>query len=94
VSELEPLFGFSIVLLFMSVLPAAVISWIWGGKAVFYVCAALGFATIAFLTWIALTAVFSAGMEGLAFVIWPALYLTVCFGAFLGYAIVRILKPT
>lgn len=92
-SELEPLFSLLLVLLCISVIPAAVIAWIWGGRGVLYACAALGLATIALLAWFALTADFSTGMEGLAFVVWPLLYIAVCFGAFLGYAIVHILRP-
>jgi len=93
VSELEPLFELMLVLLSVSVIPAASIAWIWGGKAVVYVCAAIGLGTVVFLAWIALTANFSTGMEGLAFVIWPLLYLVLCVGAFLGYAVVRIIAP-
>ncbi|MEM6898004.1 MAG: hypothetical protein AAF576_11495, partial [Pseudomonadota bacterium] len=68
-SELRPLFEVMLVVSFLSVIPAALITWVWGGKAVIYVCAACGLATVAFLSWLALTGGLSTGMEGLAFVI-------------------------
>ncbi|MEM9350283.1 MAG: hypothetical protein AAGA47_08480 [Pseudomonadota bacterium] len=92
-SELRPLFEVMLIVSLLSVMPAALITWVWGGKAVTYVCAACGLATVAFLSWLALTGSFSTGMEGLAFVIWPLLYVTSCIGAFLGFAVVRIVKP-
>lgn len=63
--------------LMISAVPAAVIAWFLGGKTLVYVCLALGLATLAFLTWFANNAVFSTGMEGLAFIFYPLLLLAV-----------------
>ena len=80
--------------LMISAVPAAVIAWFLGGRILFYVCIALGLATVVFLTWIAFTAVFSTGMEALAFIIYPLLLMAVWLGAFIGYIVVSILKPS
>lgn len=93
-SELQPIYELMLLLLCISVIPAALITWIWGGKALVYVCAATGLAIVAFLSWFAVAGDFSTGMEGLAFIIWPLLYFALCFGAFLGFGFVRIFKSS
>lgn len=92
-SEFGPIYGIMLTVMCFSVIPAAIVSWFWGGRGVFYVCVSLGLLTVAFLTWFAFTASFSTGLESLVFIIWPLFYLAACVGAFVGYATIRILKP-
>jgi hypothetical protein len=90
--ELEPVLSFMLVLLCVSLVASIAITWIWSGRGLVYTCATLGLGLIGYLVWFAVFGNFSTGMEGLAFVIWPLLYLAMCVGAALGYGIFRIAK--
>lgn len=74
-------------------LPAAIITWFFGGLWVFRLWLLMMAGTIGYLIWFFLIKedCGGTGMEGLALVIWPVLGLGVSVGMFLGYALSTIL---
>ena len=74
--------------------PAAIITWLFGGRWVFRLWLLNMAGIIVYLGWIFLIQenCCGTGMEGLALVIWPILGFGVGVGMFLGYAVAQIIK--
>lgn len=75
-------------------LPAALITWFFGGRWVFRLWLLIMTGIVGYLGWFFLIKedCCGTGMEGLAFVIWPLLGLGAGVGMFLGYAVLCIIR--